>query len=273
MTDPESRHFYVLKVQDFPALNYLAPGHAKPCGTNWINRGMDQILKPTSVDMLLRTLYQSHTSPSVARLHRSAGLRLVFGSETIRNSFAKQFAEARRIAEESRSSHVAAVFDERAQAERAIAQLAHAGAAENAISLLWRANRFLEAEPDWSDGHGKLSVAMAIAGGGLAGAALGVSFLLLPGVGSVAVAGALAAEAVPSVASVSAIFGATGGAIARMLSDKDVDDVATNYYEQNIRKGKIFIDVDSRSAGVEIDVIHNIISKNSGNMVIYDNSI
>lgn len=122
------------------------------------------------------------------------------------------------------------------------------GIPDNAISLLWRASRFLDTDVEWVEGHSKLSVAGAIAGSGVAGAMLGVAILAIPGVGPVAAAGALAASAFSSVAAVSGIIGATGGAIARMLTDHDVDGVSAGYYEQEIRRGKVFVSVDTRIA-------------------------
>ena len=44
------------------------------------------------------------------------------------------------------------------------------------------------------------------------------------------------------------MFGATGGAIVKMLSDHDVDGREVNYYERQIRLGRVFVSVDTRIA-------------------------
>ena len=90
---------YVIPAEDLYLLNHLPPDHPKPIGLEWINRGTDQHLRPSTVEMLLRTLYHRSRSPSVSRLHESAGLRLHFRSEADRQSFAVKFARVRSVAE------------------------------------------------------------------------------------------------------------------------------------------------------------------------------
>ena len=80
---------FVIKPDELAALNYLSPDHPHPQRIQWINRGTDQELKPSTVAMLLRTLYLDIASPSVVRLHRSAGLRVVFRNERDRERFAR----------------------------------------------------------------------------------------------------------------------------------------------------------------------------------------
>jgi uncharacterized membrane protein len=58
----------------------------------------------------------------------------------------------------------------------------------------------------------------------------------------------LAASALTSIATVGGILGATGGALARMLTDHDVDGVAARYYEEQIQRGKVFVSVDTRNS-------------------------
>lgn len=53
------------------------------------------------------------------------------------------------------------------------------------------------------------------------------------------------------MASVSGVIGATGGAIAKMLTDHDVDGVSAEYYGRQIKRGKLLLSVDTRVAGVE----------------------
>lgn len=239
---------FVIKAEELPALNYLTRNHPRPRKLEWINRGTDQRLKRTSVEMLLRTLFNEVETPSVVRLHQSSGLRAVFGSEQERARFASEFAAAQAQEGSQRHYLATAVFEDRETAERAVESLRKEGVPDHAISVMWRASKFLDADYRWNEGHSKLSVAGAVAGGGIAGAMLGVAVMFVPGVGPVAAAGVLAASALSSMMTVGGIAGATGGAIARMLTDHDVDGVAADFYEEQIQSGKVFVSVDTRDA-------------------------
>lgn len=109
-----------------------------------------------------------------------------------------------------------------------------------------------------------MSVAAAVAGGGIAGALLGIGMLIIvPGLGAVAAAGAIAGS-VSSVASLSGIFGATGGAMVKMLTDHDVDGREANYYERQIRRGRVFVSVDTRIAEGQADLARRILKECGG---------
>ncbi len=262
--DENITHAFVIKAEELSALNYLNSDHVRPLYFQWINRGTDQKLRQMTVELLLRTLFQEGTSPSVARLQQSAGLRLVFQTLRERDSFATAFGAAR--AEEGfREGHlVTAVFDDREAAEQAVAELKAAGIPESSVSLLWRADPLAESQARPNEGHSKLSVAAAVAGGGLAGTLLGVAVLAIPGIGPVAAAGAIVASANASVASVSAIIGATGGALARMLSDKDVSDQSANYYEKQIKRGRVFVSIDTRLAEGQNEIVRQVLVQSGG---------
>lgn len=255
---------FVIKPAQLSALNYLPSDHPRPVQVEWINRGTDQKLRPTSVDMLLRTLFRDVLSPSVVKLHRSAGLRAQFRTDRERDSFASAFAAAWDSECTNREHRVTAMFADRDSAERAIVALKQAGIPVAAISLLWRASQFINTDVEWREGHSKLSVAGAVATSSIAGAMLGVAVLAIPGVGPAVVAGALVSAALPSVAGVSAAIGATGGAIARMISDPDVDDVSDNFYLQQIRRGKIFVSVDMRMPSAQRDEIRRVFREFGG---------
>ena len=79
------------------------------------------------------------------------------------------------------SQVISAVFDNREEARRAVTELRDAGIPENAISLVGRPDDADSIDED--DGAGKGSIAGAVAGGGVAGALLGVAALAIPGVG------------------------------------------------------------------------------------------
>ncbi|MBY6217451.1 hypothetical protein [Qipengyuania aquimaris] len=97
-----------------------------------------------------------------------------------------------------------------------------------------------------------------------AGAVLGVAILVIPGIGPVAVAGAMASQAIPSVAAVSSAIGATGGAVAKMLTDADVDGVSATLYEREIQRGRIFLSVNTDGVDIETDRIERILSNEGG---------
>ena len=255
---------YVIKAEELVAVNYLADDHPRPQSVEWINRGTDQVLRPTTTDMLLRTLFQPAASPSVQKLHDSSGLRVIFRSDAERERFASAFRDA--IAKEkSVTEHVVtAIFDDRDKAETAIEALHNKGISPGAVSLLCRASHFGDPDAKWPEGHEAMSIASAVAGGGVAGALLGVAFLFVPGVGPLAAAGALAASAIPSVASVSGIIGATGGAVAKMLTDHDVDGVMAEYYDRQIKRGKVFVSVDQQQTTVAREFIERVLEQHGG---------
>ena len=158
---------------------------------------------------------------------------------------------------------VSAVFDNREEARRAVTELRSAGIPDEAISLVGRPDDEDEIDDD-QDGAGKGSVAGAVAGGGVAGALLGVAALAIPGVGPLAAAGAIAASAVPTAAAVGAAAGATGGAIARMLSDHEVEGRDAEYFEDHISRGGIFVSVDTRLAQVPAESAQIILERCGG---------
>lgn len=255
---------FVIKAEDLATLNYLDRAHPRPRRLEWINRGTNQKLRRTSIELLLRTLFREVTSASVMRLHRSTGLRVIFATEQERDRFARAFTKARDHETLKKGHVVSAIFDDRDTADGAVEALKRSGISEKAISLLWRASKFLDSEYRWSEGHSSLSVAAAVAGSGIAGAMLGVAVLFVPGVGPVATAGMLAASALGSVATVSGVIGATGGALAKMLTDHDVDGVHARYYEEEIRRGKVFVSVDTRAAGCESAVALQVLKQRGG---------
>ncbi|MFC0588191.1 hypothetical protein ACFFF7_02065 [Novosphingobium aquiterrae] len=255
---------YVIKAEEISALNYLDPDHPRPLLTEWINRGTDQKMRRTSIDLLLRTMTEDSPSPSVARLHQSSGLRVIFATAKDRDAFANAFAGARTQLALRRDFIIATIFDSLDSAQHAVGELTAAGIPEESISLLHRAGDFsVNGDESWK-GHSKMSVAAAVAGGGIAGALLGIGMMVIvPGLGAVAAAGAIASS-LTSVASLSGIFGATGGAMAKMLTDHDVDGREANYYERQIRRGRVFVSVDTRLAPGQEELARRILKDRGG---------
>ena len=259
-----SAHAFVVKAEELPALYYLDEAHPRPLALEWINRGTDQPLRRTTVEMLLRTLFGPVKTPSVRKLHRSAGLRASFRSERERGQFAKVFKSAIDEMHRARQHVIMAVFEQQDSARKAVGKLTIEGIPEEAISMVWRASEYLSEKYEPAEGHGTTEIAGVVAGAGLAGAVLGVATLMIPGVGPVAVAGAMAAQAIPSVAAVSSVIAATGGAIAKMLTDADVDGVSATLYEREITRGRIFVSVNTDGLDADRDRIEQILAKEGG---------
>lgn len=256
---------FVIPPDELSALNFLEADHARPVQADWINRGTDQILKRQSVDMLLRTLFVDVLSPSAVTLHRSAGLRLQFETEAQRLKFAKEFAVAKVQEHETREHYLTMMFDERSGAALAAEQLVQQGVPKSAISLLWRAGQFMDADHAWIKGHSLLSVAGATAGGSLAGVALGIALLAIPGVGQIAVIGGFASATVTATSVISGMVGATAAAITKMFSDADVDDVALKQYVNRSGLGRIFMAIDLRKCPDEDrEVLRLVLKRNGG---------
>jgi hypothetical protein len=158
---------------------------------------------------------------------------------------------------------ISAVFDNREEARRAVTELRDAGIPEGAISLVGRPDDD-DSVADGDDGASKGSVVGAVAGGGVAGALLGVAALAIPGVGPLAAAGAIAASAVPTAAGVGAAAGATAGGLARMLSDHEVDREDAEYYAERINEGGTFVSVDTRQTELTSEDVLIILERCGG---------
>lgn len=254
----------MIKAEELMAINYLPSDHPRPRRVEWINRGTDQVLRPTTTAMLLRTIFQPVETPSVKRLHESSGLRIVFRTDEDRSSFASAFDAALDREKVKKDQVETAIFESRQKAEEAIEALHESGISPGAISLMCRISQFTDTEAEWPEGHTKSSIAGIVATSGVAGALLGTAFLFVPGVGAVAVAGAITASALASVASVSGIIGATGGAVAKMLTDHDVDGVSAAFYDQQIQRGKVFVSVDTQGVEMRAVVARQILAKHGG---------
>jgi hypothetical protein len=254
---------YVVKAAELPALNYLVPAAVRPADVEWINRGTDQRLRPSSVQMLLRTIFDDHGSPSVARLHDSAGLRLRFFTVADRDAFAAAFAAARALESAQTRNLICGLFSGIEHASRAAAELVASGVSAEHISLVYKVGNDITEASTPPIGHTKASVAAAVAGGGIAGALFGVAVLSIPGIGPAAAAGPLAIAAFKSMAGLGAAIGATGGAIARMMSDEDVEGSLASVLEKQVRWGKVLVSVDVRSLGERGNAVRRILRRNA----------
>lgn len=258
---------HVIKPDELTALNFLAGSHPKPIGAQWINRGTDRPLRQQSIDLLLRTLYQDVLSESVFKLHQSSGLRVEFRSEAERHRFAREFAEAKVLEQQGWSNRISMMFGDRAAASAAADELIRSGVPKGAVSILWRAGRFMDAEVEWIEGHSLLSVAGATAGGSFAGLALGVALIAVPGIGQIAAVGGLAASAASSAPALAGIFGATTGALVKMLSDPDVEDVAERQYIARRKASPVFVSVELAEGTGVSDLAKAVMKRLDGRLV------
>ena len=257
--EPKPWECFVLKAEEIDALNYLQDGFPVPERIEWINRGSDQKLLPTTVSQLLRTLHNEKVSPSVARLRESAGLRTIFESESQRNAFVEHFNEALKAEKDLRQHVVTAIFRSREQADDATVKLLSAGVEKDSFCILSKAGELTDQATNWPEGHGRLEVTGAAAGGGIMGAIFGLAVFAIPGVGPVAAAGAAAATAFSSVAAISGVIGATGGALSKVLSDFDVDGLASNYFQREVARGSVFMAIDTRLCASDRDAISRML--------------
>lgn len=255
---------FVIKPLELTALNYLEGSRPVPVSIQWINRGTDQVLKRTSVDTLLRTLFLDMVSPSVVRLQRAAGLRAIFNSDSDRDAFAAALRSAKDLEETSRRLRVTAVFQDPENASRAQAAMKLAGLPVSSIAILSRPDQIIDRDVRWYPGHSRLSVAVAVAGSGLAAAILGIAMLAIPGLGLAGAAAGLTSSTMSSFAGVSSVFGSMGGAIARMLDDHDVDGFTAAYLSKQVHHGKVFMCIDTCNVEHLHLTAQQIVKRNGG---------
>jgi len=262
-----SSFFYVVKAEELLALNYLPRDHPRPMRVEWINRATDRVMSPSTVEQLFRTLHLTQASASIIQLHETAGLRAMFASESERTIFARDFLQACEDEKADREHLVTAIFASPEAANDVTGKLVREGVPEDDISLLWRSALVPGSGSDQLEGHSRKRVLASVSGGGIAGAALGVAILFVPGIGPVAAAGAVLASAYSAVATASGIISATGAAMATMLSDLDVDDFAENHIERQFKHGKAFLAVKVNSGPLGREKITRLLEQNQGRCV------
>jgi hypothetical protein len=164
---------------------------------------------------------------------------------------------------------VSAVFDSRAEAERAIQEMRLAGADNDSISIVGKHDGEMVDETGVAGettGHSDEPtsfIAKAAAGSGI-GALLGVAALAIPGVGPLAAAGAIAAAAVPGAALTGTAIGAAAGGVSDLFSSHGVSREDADYYGQHVERGGIFVSVDTQRSGLDRDRAEDILSRAGG---------
>ena len=106
------------------------------------------------------------------------------------------------------------------------------------------------------------NVLRGIVGGGALGAGLGVAALAIPGVGPLAVAGVIAAAAVPEAVGIGAAVGAIGGTLNETLTKHGVTKEDADYYDDRIKHGGVVVIVEE--TGVAIQRVREVLQRNGG---------
>jgi hypothetical protein len=159
---------------------------------------------------------------------------------------------------------VSAVFDTRAEAERAVAELRSAGVRDSAVSIVAQHEVPGHHEPDRD--HDCDSTRAGLGIGMTAGALLGFGALLIPGVGPFIAAGALAETlgVTGGAIAAGALTGTAVGGLAGALKEHGVSDEDARYYEDRISRGGVFVSVDPHKAGVDDDLARDILYRSGG---------
>lgn len=161
---------------------------------------------------------------------------------------------------------LSAIFDSRAEAERAVADLRNAGVDEGALSVVTQGDETAntaERSDTVEDGHHE-NLVRGILGGGALGAGLGVLALAIPGVGPLVAAGAIAASAVPGALAIGAAAGAAAGSLNETLKDHGVSDEDVAYYGEHLGRGGVLITV---RGAANPDEARQILRQNGGHSV------
>jgi hypothetical protein len=159
------------------------------------------------------------------------------------------------------SNLVSAVFDNHADAERAVSELRSAGIADGAISIVAQH----DGKNTTTDGNGDTQefVGKVAAGAGI-GTLLGIAALAIPGVGPLVAAGAIASVAIPGAAITGAALGGALGGLEKVMTDHGISRVDASYYEGRIKEGGVFVSVDTSAADVSPDVVADVLYRSGG---------
>ncbi|GAA3715967.1 hypothetical protein GCM10022268_25660 [Sphingomonas cynarae] len=161
---------------------------------------------------------------------------------------------------------VSAMFDNEAEAQRAVADLRSAGVEDSALSVIARSNGTTTArdvDGEVTDEHHE-SLARGILGGGALGAGLGVLALAIPGVGPLVAAGAIAASAVPGAMAIGAAAGAAAGSFNEVLKGHGINDEDASYYGEHLTGGGVLVTVNAAAGNANVS---EILRRNGGHSV------
>jgi hypothetical protein len=160
-----------------------------------------------------------------------------------------------------KQSIASAVFDSRADAERAVTELRAAGVRDSDISIVAQH----DGKNTSTDGAGEKTgdlVSKTALGAGV-GALLGVAALAIPGVGPLVAAGAIAESAIGGAALTGTAIGAAAGGLGSLLTKHGVSEEDARYYEDRVNQGGVFVSVDS-SATADPQTVSEILYRAGG---------
>ncbi len=159
------------------------------------------------------------------------------------------------------SNLVSAVFDTRADAERAVAELRSAGIRDSAISVVAQH----DGKDTTTDGNGDTQefIGKVAAGAGI-GTLLGIAALAIPGVGPLVAAGAIASAAIPGAALTGAALGGAVGGLEKVMTDHGVSGEDATYYESRVNDGGVFVSVDTTDSDVSPAVASDVLYRSGG---------
>jgi hypothetical protein len=160
------------------------------------------------------------------------------------------------------SNLVSAVFDDHANAERAVSDLRAAGVADSAISIVAQH----DGKNTTTDGSGSETqefVGKVAAGAGI-GTLLGIAALAIPGVGPLAAAGAIASSAIPGAALTGAALGGAAGGLEKVMTDHGVSHEVATYYSSHVNDGGVFVSVDLSRAGIPAETAEDVLYRSGG---------
>jgi len=143
--------------------------------------------------------------------------------------------EMTKATTEQRST-VVGVFNSRAEAERAVADLKRAGFKEDEISLVGKNDR-----GEGNKAGAGATTGAAIGAGAAALTSLGITFAIIPAIGPVLALGPLAA------ALLSAAGGAAAGGIIGALIGLGIPEHEAKYYEGELQAGRYLVTVKAGS--------------------------
>lgn len=157
-----------------------------------------------------------------------------------------------------------AIFDNHAQAERAVGDLRGLGVRDSQMSVIAHhggTTTTRSGDGEVTDEHHR-NVLRGIIGGGALGAGLGVAALAIPGVGPLAAAGAIAASAVPEAIGIGAALGAIGGSLNEVLTKHGIDEADATYYNDRMKNGAVLVTVEDDFA--DSNQVTEILHRNGG---------
>jgi hypothetical protein len=158
-------------------------------------------------------------------------------------------------------NRVAAVFDDRNDAKRAVNRLREIGVDETHISILGRSER---------DTATVASTTGAAAGAG-AGMLFGLAAAAFPGIGPFITAGALAQAlgGTGGAAVAGATVGGTAGALSGALAKWGLDKADADYFSREVERGSTFVAVDLADGAINRREVEEVFRRFNGRFATF----